>query len=218
MSNWHPGAKRAAYPDAGPYALSAPPKLVWHTTEGVGLPRYSGSAPHFTLDPKTGELWQHVSIDRASMALLHPPGTVHTNHAHAIQVELIGSAKDTPTWPDFYYRNIAKLARWIEANAGVPRRCTVEFRVGVPRLGSTAWVAYSGHLGHEHVPANEHWDPGAFKIDKVLDLPVRAAATRKARVNAVAALQRARRLIRRKRLKRAARSVGLALGAIRRKK
>lgn len=173
MTSWHPNAHRVPYPDAGSF-VNAGHKLVWHTTEGTSLPRYSGDAPHFTFDPRTNELWQHIGIDRAAAALMHPQGTVETNHAHAIQVELIGFAKDTATWPDSYYRNIAALARWIEKNAGVPRRAGVHFTAGggrqAARLSPAGWLAYAGHCGHEHVPSNFHWDPGQFRIGKVLDL------------------------------------------------
>src|SRR4051794_33904130 len=134
MSTWHPEAVKTQPMDAGSFQQPAPPRLVWHTTEGSSLPRYQGSAPHFTLDPLTGQLWQHAAIDRAALALLHNRGTVHTNHAHAIQVELIGftdanfadRVKAYPrrvvaNWGDAEYTRIAKLARWIEANAHVAR-------------------------------------------------------------------------------------------------
>jgi hypothetical protein len=166
--NWHPDAKRVVHSDAGGSFLNVPAKLVWHTTEGFGLPAYSGSAPHFTLNPRTGELWQHMGIDRVAKALAHPAGTVETNRAHAIQVELIGFARETGSWSDEAYARIAALARWIEHNGGVQRRAGVKFTVPASRLSASAWLAYSGHIGHCHVPANDHWDPGNFRIDKVI--------------------------------------------------
>lgn len=167
-SVWHPGAKRVVYADAGGSFLNVPAKLVWHTTEGFGLPNYAGSAPHFTLNPRTGELWQHMPIDRVAKALAHPAGTVETNRAHAVQVELIGFAKDTGGWSDEAYARIASLARWIEHNGGVARRAGVKFTVPASRLSPSAWLSYSGHIGHAHVPSNDHWDPGRFRIDKVI--------------------------------------------------
>jgi hypothetical protein len=170
MATWHPDAQRVPYPDAGAFTVGKP-KLVWHTTEGSSLPRYSGSAPHFTFDPKANKLWQHVPINRASSSLVHPPN-VETNHAHAIQVELIGFAKDTPGWSTQTYLNIAKLARWIESNAGVARACHVNFvkypSSSYPRLPAQAWLDYAGHCGHQHVPGNEHGDPGGFHIELVI--------------------------------------------------
>jgi hypothetical protein len=166
---WHPTAVRRVHPDSGAHQ-SGNPKLVWHTTEVLALPNYGGSAPHFTLDPRDGRLWQHIPLNRGGRALV----AGGPNFMSAIQVELIGFAKDTHTWPDSHYKRIAKLARWIEANFQVPRKATVPAWVG---NGATAHLAsveafrlYTGHIGHQHVPTNTHWDPGKFKIAKVLDL------------------------------------------------
>jgi hypothetical protein len=163
---WHPDAIENQ--SKTPLSWTAGrPKLVWHTTEGFGLPTYSGSNPHFTLDPKSGKLWQHVPIRGGAYALENRAGGVETNRAHAIQVELIGFAKDTGHWPDSYYANIARLARWIEKHAGVPRSCSVTFREdSTHKIGD--WTNYTGHCGHQHVPENSHYDPGFFRIDKVL--------------------------------------------------
>lgn len=167
-SAWHPRAIRIVYSAAGAF-INGRPKLVWHTTEGFGLPRYNGSAPHFTFNPESGQLWQHVPVTLAAKALLHPTGTPHTNFAHAIQVELIGFAARTQEWTTAAYARIASLARWIETNTSVPRKTTVLFGVPAHRIGGSEFVSYSGHIGHEHVPNNTHWDPGRFRIDLVLD-------------------------------------------------
>lgn len=166
---WHPDATRVVYSDIGPFLPDVPPRLVWHTIEGNHLPHYQNSHPHFTLDPRTGSLWQHSPIDRGVKTLKNPPGGVETNRAHAIQVELFGFARETPDWPDAWYDECAELARWIERNAGVARRCSVDFRTSRDTLSNAAWMNYSGHLGHQHVPENDHWDPGAFRIGEVLD-------------------------------------------------
>ncbi|MGB2711000.1 MAG: N-acetylmuramoyl-L-alanine amidase [Conexibacter sp.] len=140
---------------------------MWHTTETPGLPNYSGSAPHFTLDPADGRLWQHIPLNQAARAL-KPGGP---NFWNTVQVELIGWAKETHTWPDGRYARIAQLARWIEANFGVPRRTSVAFQGNgaTPHLPSAeAFKAYVGHIGHQHVPGNDHWDPGKLKIDLIL--------------------------------------------------
>ena len=86
-------------------------------------------------------------------------------------------------WPDSHYAPIAALARWIEANFAVPRTCSVEFVDQVAHLGSLDAVkAYSGHIGHQHLDGNDHWDPGLFKIQLVLgaaaDTSVPAAVVR----------------------------------------
>lgn len=178
MAAWHPRAIRIVYPSMGPY-LGGGRKLLWHTTEGYSLPRYSGSNPHFTLNPATGQLWQHQPITEPSRALVHSPGTPETNRANVVQVELIGFAAQTHDWPDAYYGNIAALARWIEANHGVPSKSTVAFTSTAThqarRMIGMEFIAYSGHCGHEHAPPNNvHWDPSRFRIGDVLADPVPA--------------------------------------------
>lgn len=161
---WHPRAVRRVHIDAGGFQGGGH-KLVWHTTETQNLPNYDGSAPHFTLDPVTNRLWQHIPLNRAARALK----AGGPNFWNGIQVELLGFARETPSWPDGRYRNIATLARWIEANFGVPRRRSVKFVAGVAHLPTLdAFKRYEGHVGHQHVPGNDHSDPGRFKIDLVL--------------------------------------------------
>lgn len=170
MAKWHPGATRVPYSSAGSYVTAAP-KICWHTVEGYGLPNYNGSAPHFTLSIKTGKLWQHIPIDQAAKSLRHPAGTVETNKANVVQVELTDAfARSSASWPRSAYDHIAKLARWIEANHGVPSKCSVTFTDAnhVQRLAPSAWLKYTGHLGHQHVPSNDHYDPGPFNIGLVL--------------------------------------------------
>lgn len=182
--DWHPDAKRVPFSDAGSFVSGTGHKLVWHTTETRSLPGYDGTQPHFTLNPRTGDLWQHQPLSHAAKALMHPAGTVETNRAHAYQVELVcysdvavarrvgGLAVDDLTDAD--YARIARLARWIEKNAGVPRRSSVRFvhypQASYPRFSDRGWLAYGGHCGHQHVPHNLHGDPSALKIDKILDL------------------------------------------------
>ena len=163
---WHPDAVRRVHQDAGAFTGGGR-KIVWHTTETTGLPNYGGSAPHFTLDPATGRLWQHIPLDRAGRALM----AGGPNFWNAIQVELLGFAKDSHTWPATKYARIAQLARWIESNFQVPSKCSVTF-VGngkTAHLSSLEAVkAYKGHLGHQHIKGNTHWDPGLLKMELVL--------------------------------------------------
>jgi hypothetical protein len=182
---WHPRAVRRVHIDAGGFQGGGR-KLVWHTTEGTSLPNYGGSSPHFTLDPLDGRLWQHIPLDRAARALQ----AGGPNFWNTVQVELIGYAdtalavrRRTPeravvNWPDRAYESIAELARWIETNFGVPKRCSVEFLSHTSHMASLDAVKrYTGHLGHQHINGNDHWDPGLLKIGLVLDSARSLAAT-----------------------------------------
>lgn len=191
---WHPKAQRINFGGIGGFTAGGK-KLVWHTVEGssiegaVAAYRASGSYPHFTLQWKDGKLLiaQHAPIDQCVTTLQHPGGTPETNRAGCIQVEIASFAKDAHNWPDEMYAALADFARWVEDNAGVPRKTGVKFTVPAQRLSGSAFVSYAGHIGHCHVPGNDHWDPGAFKIEKVLgagELPKRDYASRVLKVGA----------------------------------
>lgn len=180
QGGWHPNAKRVSYDSAGPLLKDVPAKLVWHTTEGVGLPLYRGTAPHITFNVKTGEIYQHIPLGQTAKALQHTRSP-ETNRANALQVELMAFSDAAAArraghpelavenFTDADYARIARLARWIEKHAGVKRQCSVKFEARSHPLSDAAWIRYAGHLGHQHVPQNTHWDPsGSFKIAKVL--------------------------------------------------
>jgi len=187
MGDWLKGATRVTFASAGPY-VGGKPRLVWHTTETKSLPAYDGTQPHVTFNPRTGELWQHQPFSQAAKALVH--GTVETNRQHAIQVELICYSDENVAksvgglavvnFTDADYARINKLARRIERATGVARKCTVNFKHypesagasnGV-RMSDSAWLGYSGHCGHQHVPSgNVHGDPSSLKIEKILSVP-----------------------------------------------
>lgn len=184
MELWYPPASRSALApvDAGSFTGGGR-KGLFHTTEGVTAAsaiasyRSSGSWPHFTASYEGGtfRIWQHIPIDRAARSLVHLAGHVETNRNNVIQIELVGSAAQPPSDPG-YLAGIATWMQWVEANFGVPHRCTVTFKPypasygannGV-RLSEPAWNAYAGWLGHEHAPENLHGDPGALNIQALL--------------------------------------------------
>ncbi|MGY0065117.1 peptidoglycan-binding protein (plasmid) [Streptomyces sp. LZ34] len=169
---------------------------VIHTTEGKTLPTYGGgaSAPNFTAVPdfKNKRLnWhQHFDFDESARALVNKSGGVETNTANAVQVELVGTCdpgtskkwggKNTshifwPEAPDWALRELAKFVKWAHDKHGVRLASTVTWKAypasygtnGV-RLTQSQWNAYYGWLGHQHVPENDHGDPGSLPFDKVL--------------------------------------------------
>ncbi|MEU7155170.1 hypothetical protein [Streptomyces chrestomyceticus] len=168
--------------------------IVWHTTEGRTLPSYDGgaSAPNFTAVPDfaRGRLvwYQHFDFDTSSRALVNRSGGVETNTLNACQVEIVGTCDPathrrwgstphlyTPELPAWAIRDLAAFARWARDQHDVPLACGVQWPAypssygasGV-RLSYAAWNAYRGHLGHQHVPENDHGDPGAFPMAAIL--------------------------------------------------
>lgn len=186
---WYPPARTdlAHGGDAGDH-LGPVTVGVLHTTESpVGKYRPSGTDyghfghtnyPHFTADVQDGKFvaFQHISIRQAAKALKNQSGGVQTNKQGCIQIEVVGSATMPFTDREVLTAGLAELMRWIEDETDIPRQSTVTFKAypasagarnGV-RLTGDQWNAYRGWLGHQHVPENEHGDPGAIDIKKLL--------------------------------------------------
>lgn len=172
---------------------------VIHTTEGTTLPTYGGgaSAPNFTAVPdipnKRLKWYQHFDFDVSSRALVNKAGGVETNTLNAVQVELVGTcdpARRTswnglragtgylfwPDAPDWALRELAKFVAWAYAAHGVKLRSAVTFKAYPGSYGATAtrltpaaWTQYYGWCGHQHVPENDHGDPGDLDVPRVLE-------------------------------------------------
>ena len=189
--NWLPEGHRPAHdlhiehdrrlPAAGPHERGRP-KIVWHTTEGLDLRvmqrvLYDKNAgPHFLVGREgTGRkhftVIQFFPLDQGARALRNDANDLQpTNRANVIQVEICGYAKDAPD--DYKQPGIitalAQLTRLIENRVNVPRKAPRPFGPGrATRYTDRGFVEATGHLGHSHVPDNDHWDPGAFDIAKL---------------------------------------------------
>lgn len=181
MIDWLPGWPRRPASDSG-WFDGGPFRLVLHTTEGgwdgsiAALDR--GSWPHFLMEPSTRRKLQAIGLSRAGKALQNLAGGVETNRRSAIQVEIVGFARDARHWPDDWYD-------WLGAELGVAmRECGIPLRdppfydqldgftLATPtarqRMSFPGWNAFAGVCGHQHVPENSHWDPGAFRLARFL--------------------------------------------------
>jgi len=154
-----------------------------HFTIGVGDP---GSLPRE--EPGKVRIWQHISLDRTASALKHNPGTIETNHmgAHCIQIECVtyigdqeqaGIVGNKGKFPKALSRALAGLVEEITAVLGdinlnvYPQKWSASGSYGenaAQRLSETEWESFNGICGHEHVPNNKHWDPGAFDIEQFM--------------------------------------------------
>lgn len=162
-------------------------KIVWHTTE-TAWDTFVGVRDGFINKSRLGQgveshlligggekgskvsVAQFVPFNRSSRALKHPSGTSETNRANAIQIEICGFAAESGEWPDSRYKALANLLQLINhrrptANY-VPRAFTND-----KRFTSGGFVTVRGHVGHKHVPFNDHTDPGdGFKIHRIFEL------------------------------------------------
>ena len=194
----YPGASTAAwYQPAYPGDAMESNVIVWHSTEGRTLPSYGGgaTAPNLTAVPdfaaKKLRWYQHFGFDTSSRALRNEDGGVQTNTLNVCQVELVGTCdpKTHDKWrhanysylympylPDWAVRDLAAFARWAHEQHGVPLSSGLTFKAypssygnsGV-RMTGAQWTAFKGHCGHQHVPENDHGDPGAFPIAAILN-------------------------------------------------
>jgi hypothetical protein len=182
---WVPGAERVANPrSAGGTYLPAPWRFVFHTIEGEpsadGFRRLAAehtNAPHLWAMPSANLLLQTIPLNRSAYALARP-GSVQTNRLHAVQVEVWGFAAKMGSLHQHAIewlaeRLLAPVARLVPINLDRVRPTggvSCYGRASQCRMTAETWQSFDGICGHQHVPDNEHWDPG--------DMPVAAIAAR----------------------------------------
>ena len=188
MSIWLDGVTVTPAPSDGGSMVGGPPRGVLHTTEGstasgaIAAMRQANTWSHITatFEGNRFHAWQHIPLDRAARALRNPPGGVQTNRqgSACVQIEVVGFAQRADQLPPAYLAGLAALMRQVEQATGIPRRSSVTWKAypasfganGV-RLSGAAWNGYSGWLGHQHVPENDHGDPGLIDINALLSGP-----------------------------------------------
>lgn len=185
--------------DGGSWAdQTSPWRGVLHTTEGstldsaVGTYRTDDFWPHFTVDPVSRRRVQHISLNRSDRALEHKTGAIpETNRMRAISVEIVGNARHAHLFSEDSKLWLAREVLGPIASAVPIRRWTVPFfgedagftlaAVDAPqRMTIKDWEHFDGWCGHQHVPANVHWDPGALDVAGILrliDMTVEEAQT-----------------------------------------
>jgi len=156
---------------------------VLHTTEtGTFTPsttKFFGhtSAPHFTV--YQGKTFQHLPISSASRALVNlkpdpkekqSTMDVETNRRCAIQIEIVGHAASSASLSTEQKEELKRLIAWISAQKNIPLESAQFFgeessgQDKPTRFSPEMWNGYKGWCGHQHVPENEHWDPGMIGI------------------------------------------------------
>lgn len=155
-------------------------KLIWHTVEGNDLRVaqrtlvQKRAEPHVVIGRAgTGReaftAVQMLPFDQSARALEHPDGTLDTNRARCIQVEVCGFARDSQDWNAEVYAALGALAHLIEHRVPIPRKAPRPFTVPAERYSPRGFVNAAGHLGHCHAASQPggHWDPGKLSTRKL---------------------------------------------------
>jgi hypothetical protein len=165
-----------------------------HTTETAGWPGYEGgaTAPNYTGMPpiglRRGKWRAHFPDERSSRALKNLAGGVETNTLNDVQFELIGTCdpahaktwgklqagKDYVYWPNANKRQLRFLGNILASmhvRHGLQLKAPKQFlpypksygNNGV-RMSFAEWRNATGVVGHQHIPENDHGDPGNINI------------------------------------------------------
>src|SRR5690606_7154910 len=176
---WLPNAERIPGESAGAMNGDGSYKILLHSTEGASIEgavsayRQHRSWPTLTVDCPRRRVVEHLPLNVAARALRNDPGGAdETNRDGTIhvQIELVGFAERPASigGPDDLEWLGREVIGPIARLTGVPLRSTVDWvaypasygKRAAQRLSPTAWDAYSGVLGHQHAPDNDHGDPG----------------------------------------------------------
>jgi hypothetical protein len=159
--------------------------VVLHTTEGstiegaISALDRQNSWPQFMACPRTGRRIQAIDSSLAGKALSNKSGGVETNRENTIQIEIVGFAHQSQDWSDEWYDWLAEILEPIMDHHGIGKYGPTFYGQGAGFVLATAnarqrmsfdqWNEFGGVCGHQHVPENDHWDPGAFRLDKFFD-------------------------------------------------
>lgn len=132
------------------------------------------SAPHITIDPAgTQRRVQYIPWTMAACALKGGRGGWQTNRARAVQMEICGYAKDSPTWSDSDLWQCADvIADVIKDGCPINPHVVNDFTkfTGVlatenaaQRMSPQQFKDFPGITGHIEVCFQDHWDTGKMR-------------------------------------------------------
>jgi hypothetical protein len=146
---------------------------------------------HFDVDESARALVNRsggVETNTANAFQIELVGTCDANHSKTWGGKRAGV--DYIYWPDapdWALAEVAWLVRWLHDYHGVPLTCVKDWlaygvdsrRPGVTpasyganpaRMSMATWRNFTGWCGHQHVPENDHGDPGAMDFAHVIAL------------------------------------------------
>jgi hypothetical protein len=176
---WLPDATVVRASVNGPSYIDLPWRGVLHTTEGPtaegAISFFQGNNfwSHLVIEPSTLKVFQHLPLNIGARAMGDHP--TPENAAHAVQIEIVGLAKNSPNIAPEQLAFIRSVMRQIEELVPIPRTTDRTFldAAGVNanpsnRMSVAEWKRFSGWCGHQHVPGDTDWDPGALDVATLL--------------------------------------------------
>jgi hypothetical protein len=174
-------------------APSVPWRVVWHKMEAPEDNPRTGPDEGWELDQSIAYICRHefpphlwalplhdwvgqtVPLNLSAYALQHDAGDPETNHAHAVQIEVMGWSReglDDPGLCDWLGRRVLGpiIAAGVPVNLSHLARSTGSDGYGeggAVRFTWGQWGAWDGLCGHANVPGNDHWDPGVADYARI---------------------------------------------------
>jgi hypothetical protein len=165
----------------GTYDETMHPKLGWHSTEGSSVAgarnAFKDYPPHLCYDPKNRQREQYVALNRYAYSFYNG----EADDEFVIQLELVGFAGQMHLLSDEHCKRIYEdVVKPLEDAIGLPRVVipggfhgegegfTLASTESPIRISLATLRGFSGHLGHQHIPGDSHWDPGRLPIAKIL--------------------------------------------------
>ncbi|MPY44664.1 peptidoglycan-binding protein [Streptomyces phyllanthi] len=161
-----------------------PPRLVHHTTESPAGGSYLESVgsylirvaaePQLIYCPVTDRVGQFGPLNHSGRALRNDGGRRTNREGRVcVQIEVLGRAAQpwTRDWDPAKkpgWQKIMAAARSWGVPDVFPAGPPAKYPGGSKSRSRTIWQSKGGHFSHGDIPGNDHGDPGAIDIEKVL--------------------------------------------------
>ena len=125
----------------------------------------TGVVPHFTLDPYSREVWQHISTDNSAFRVTNPPIEPHRmgKTIWVIILKLDNLSEGQTSWVGEQVAAIAAAVGAPLVREDFPTETSVEYKTS--RLSLGLWKTFSGICGASHVPHTASSGPGYLDVE-----------------------------------------------------
>lgn len=181
---WLPGYDRWELPGVPgiPYDEWDDPKALLHMTQGTSVNgavgAYESYPPHVIVRYATREKKQHIPLNRAAYALWN----ADADDSRCFQVEIVGYSEGAPSLSDaelkwlgeevllplHEYGGVPLVVVWKGFKGPADVNYTLASASSPLRLTQAELDSFAGILGHQHIPGDNHWDPGGLNVPRMI--------------------------------------------------